>query len=170
MTDRLTHFDDAGQAHMVDVGNKPETERIATAGCKVTMDCDTMAAIQAGSAAKGDVVGIARLAGIMATKRTADLIPLCHPLPVTAVEVTLQPAHQDTDALDGKAVLDITATVRTKGRTGVEMEAMTAATVAGLTVYDMCKAMDRGMSITEVRLLFKSGGKSGTFIADGHRT
>ena len=169
MADKLTHFDDAGQAHMVDVGSKPETERIATAGCKVTMHRDTMAAIQAGNAAKGDVVGIARLAGIMATKRTADLIPLCHPLPVTAVEVTIEPAGSHAGGSDGIAVLGITATVRTLGRTGVEMEAMTAATVAGLTVYDMCKAMDRGMSITEVKLLFKSGGKSGTFTADGER-
>lgn len=156
---------------MVDVGDKPETERMATAGCKVRMNRETLATIESGSAAKGDVIGIARLAGIMATKRTADLIPLCHPLPVTSVDVTLKPeaiAATDAGTPNDYGILEITVTVRTKGRTGVEMEAMTAATVAGLTVYDMCKAIDRGMSITDVRLLVKSGGKSGTFVADDH--
>ncbi|WP_366656287.1 cyclic pyranopterin monophosphate synthase MoaC [Fodinicurvata sp. EGI_FJ10296] len=166
MTDRLTHFDDAGQAHMVDVGAKDETVRVARAGCRVQMQPDTLTAIRSGSAAKGDVIGIARIAGIMATKRTADLIPLCHPLPLTAVEVALVPEDYDPSAPGEIATLSITATVRTTGRTGVEMEALTGAAVAGLTVYDMCKSMDRAMTITDVKLLFKSGGKSGDFVAD----
>ncbi len=139
---------------MVDVSAKASTARSATARARVTMQPETAAVIAAGSAAKGDVLGVARLAGIMAAKRTADLIPLCHPLPIDAVSVDL--------AADATGV-DITATVRTTGRTGVEMEALTAASVAALTVYDMCKAIDRGMRIENVRVVHKDGGKSGPF-------
>ncbi len=152
---RLTHFDASGAAAMVDVGGKPETQRSATARARVVMLPATLALIRAGSAAKGDVLGVARLAGIMAAKRTADLIPLCHPLPISAVTVDLRPEGEDT--------VDIEATVRTTGRTGVEMEALTAASVAALTVYDMVKAVDRGMRIEGVRVVAKSGGKSGDF-------
>ncbi len=151
----LTHFDAAGNAVMVDVGAKAETAREATARARVAMRPETLAMIEAGTAKKGDVLGVARLAGIMAAKRTADLIPLCHPLPITAVTVDLAP-----DGPDGVA---IEATVRTTGRTGVEMEALTAASVAALTVYDMCKAVDRGMRVDNLRVVAKSGGKSGDF-------
>jgi cyclic pyranopterin phosphate synthase len=152
---RLTHFDAAGNAAMVDVGDKPETVREATATARVSMLPKTLWMILHGAAKKGDVFGVARLAGIMAAKRTADLIPLCHPLPISAVTVDLE-----ADGEDGVA---ITATVRTTGRTGVEMEALTAASVAALTVYDMCKAVDRGMRVDGLRVVAKSGGKSGDF-------
>jgi cyclic pyranopterin monophosphate synthase len=151
----LTHFDAAGNAAMVDVGAKPETARSATAVARVAMLPETLAMILAGQAKKGDVFGVARLAGIMAAKRTSDLIPLCHPLPITAVTVDL--------AAHGDAAVAITATVKTTSRTGVEMEALTAASVAALTVYDMCKAADRGMRIEGLRVVEKSGGKSGFF-------
>ena len=150
----LTHFDAAGRAVMVDVSAKPETARTATAEARVVMQPATLAAVAAGSAAKGDVLGTARLAGIMAAKRTAELIPLCHPLPISAVTVDLAP---------GDGGVDIVATVRTTGQTGVEMEALTAASIAALTVYDMCKAMDRGMRIEGLRVTHKDGGKSGAF-------
>ena len=150
----LTHFDSAGRAVMVDVSNKPETARTATARAKVVMAAATLATVAAGSAAKGDVLGTARLAGIMAAKRTAELIPLCHPLPITSVELELEPVDD---------AIEITATVRTTGRTGVEMEALTAASIAALTVYDMCKAMDRSMRIDGLRVVHKAGGKSGEF-------
>ncbi len=150
----LTHFDARGQAVMVDVSDKPVTARTATARARVTMAAATLAAIAAGVAKKGDVLGTARLAGIMASKRTAELIPLCHPLPIDAVTVELEPAG------DG---VEITATVRTTGRTGVEMEALTAASVAALTVYDMCKAIDRSMQIDGLRVVHKAGGASGEF-------
>jgi cyclic pyranopterin phosphate synthase len=156
MTGRLSHFDDAGRAAMVDVTAKPVTERTATARARIVMQPATLALIEAGSAAKGDVLGTARLAGIMAAKRTADLIPLCHPLPLTQVTVDLTP---DSAA----SAVEISATVRTAGRTGVEMEALTAASVAALTVYDMCKAVDRGMRIEALRVTRKEGGKSGEF-------
>ena len=151
----LTHFDAAGNAVMVDISAKPETTREATAKVRVVMLPATLAMIVAGTAKKGDVLGVARLAGIMAAKRTADLIPLCHPLPLAAVTIDLAP-----DGADGVA---IAATVKTTGRTGVEMEALTAASVAALTVYDMCKAVDRGMRIDGLRVVAKSGGKSGDF-------
>jgi cyclic pyranopterin monophosphate synthase len=154
----LTHFDAAGQATMVDVSAKPETVREATARARVTMRPETLALIRSGTAKKGDVLGVARLAGIMAAKRTADLIPLCHPLPIAAVTVDLTP---DT----ASCAVEITATVRTTGRTGVEMEALTAASVAALTVYDMCKAVDRGMVVEGLRVVAKSGGASGEFRA-----
>ena len=152
----LSHFDAEGRAVMVDVSAKPETDRVATAAARVVMRPETLAVIMAGSAAKGDVLGTARLAGIMAAKRTADLIPLCHPLPLTSVRVDLAP---------GAACVEISATVRTTGRTGVEMEALTAVSVAALTVYDMCKAIDRGMQIEAVRVVLKDGGKSGHYAA-----
>ena len=157
MSGALTHFDAAGNAAMVDVSAKPETARIATARATVTMRPETLAVIAGGTAAKGDVLGVARLAGIMAAKRTADLIPLCHPLPISAVKLDL--------AVTATAV-EIEATVRTTGRTGVEMEALTAASVAALTVYDMCKAIDRGMRIDGLRVVHKDGGKSGLFTQD----
>lgn len=153
----LTHFDAAGQAHMVDVSGKQPTTREAVAEAVVVMAPQTLALAQ-GGAAKGDVLGVARLAGIMGAKRTADLIPLCHPLPLDRVAVDLAP----DPALPG---VRITATARTTGRTGVEMEALTAATVAALTVYDMLKAAQKDMRIEGVRLLKKTGGKSGTFEA-----
>ncbi|MFK4045363.1 cyclic pyranopterin monophosphate synthase MoaC [Roseomonas mucosa] len=154
----LTHFDAAGKAAMVDISAKAATERRATARGRVVMRPETLALIREGRAGKGDVLGVARLAGIMAAKRTADLIPLCHPLPLTSVKLELEPVEPDA--------VEIAATVSTAGRTGVEMEALTAATVAALTVYDMCKAVDRGMRIEAVRVVHKSGGKSGTFEAD----
>jgi cyclic pyranopterin phosphate synthase len=153
----LTHFDAAGRAIMVDVSEKPETSRTATARVQVVMQAATLAMVASGNAAKGDVLGTARLAGIMAAKRTADLIPLCHPLPITAVTLELSV---------GDGAVDIIATVRTTGRTGVEMEALTAASIAALTVYDMCKAVDRGMRIEALRVVHKAGGKSGEFQQD----
>lgn len=153
----LTHFDTAGRAAMVDVSAKAETVREATARGRIVMQPETLALIAAGRAGKGDVLGVARLAGIMAAKRTADLIPLCHPLPLSSVSLDLDLAAPDA--------VEIAATVRTAGRTGVEMEAMTAVTVAALTIYDMVKAADRGMRIEAVRLVRKSGGKSGLFEA-----
>jgi len=150
----LTHFDEQGRAVMVDVGAKAETRRSATATGLVRMAPDTLALVVAGTAAKGDVLGVARLAGIMAAKRTADLVPLCHPLPITHVAVDLR---ADPD-LPG---VRITAEVRTRGQTGVEMEALTAVSVAALTVYDMLKAAEKGMEIGEIRLERKEGGKSG---------
>jgi cyclic pyranopterin phosphate synthase len=155
---RLTHFDAAGFAAMVDVSAKAETPREATARARITMQPATLDLILSGTAKKGDVLGVARLAGIMAAKRTADLIPLCHPLPIAAVSVELTP---DVAA----SAVEISATVRTTGRTGVEMEALTAASVAALTVYDMCKAVDRGMVVEALRVTAKSGGASGDFRA-----
>ena len=155
MSSKLTHFDAEGRAVMVDVGGKAVTDRSATARVLVVMAPATLAMIRAGTAKKGDVLGVARLAGIMAAKRTADLIPLCHPLPITSVTLDLEPVGDDT--------VEIAATVKTTGQTGVEMEALTAASVAALTVYDMCKAVDRGMRIEALRVVAKSGGKSGDF-------
>jgi cyclic pyranopterin phosphate synthase len=152
----FTHFDASGNAVMVDVSGKPITDRTATARAQVVMDSATISMIEAGTAKKGDVLGVARLAGIMAAKRTAELIPLCHPLPITAVVVEL--------TTDRRAnAVEIAATVRTTGQTGVEMEALTAASVAALTVYDMCKSVDRGMRIEGLRVVHKAGGKSGEF-------
>ena len=158
MSEDFTHFDRRGKAAMVDVGAKPVTERTATARARVVMLPATLALIRSGGAKKGDVLGVARLAGIMAAKRTADLIPLCHPLPICAVTLDL--------TADEAAAVEIAATVRTTGQTGVEMEALTAATVAALTVYDMCKSVDRGMRIEAVRVVHKAGGKSGEFAQD----
>ena len=154
----LSHFDDRGQAHMVEVSAKPVTDRIATATGSVRMSAETLALITQGRAKKGDVLGIARLAGIMAAKKTADLIPLCHPLPITKVSLDLVP----DPALPGVV---ITATVKTGGQTGVEMEALTAVSVACLTIYDMVKAVEKSMVISDIRLLLKDGGKSGLYEA-----
>jgi cyclic pyranopterin phosphate synthase len=154
----LSHFDESGNAHMVDVGAKDVTERVATARATIVMQPATLKLIRDKKAAKGDVLAVAQLAGIMAAKKTPDLIPLCHPLALSSVAVVL--------TLDeARNAVDIEATCKLKGRTGVEMEALTAASVAALTVYDMCKAVDRGMVISEVKLLHKSGGKSGTWDA-----
>jgi cyclic pyranopterin monophosphate synthase len=158
MSKGITHFDEGGNARMVDVGTKDETERVAVAGASVIMQPATLALIRDRKAAKGDVLTVAQLAGITSAKKTSDLIPLCHPLSLSSVDVKL--------TLDAaRNAVDIEATCKIKGRTGVEMEALVAATVAALTVYDMCKAVDRGMMISEVKLLHKSGGKSGTFNA-----
>ncbi len=152
----LTHFDASGQAAMVDVSGKDVTVRSATARARVVMQASTLALISRGESKKGDVLAVARLAGIMAAKRTSDLIPLCHPLPINSVAVDLTP-----DEVAG--AVEIAATVRTTARTGVEMEALTAASVAALTVYDMCKSVDRGMQIEAIRVTRKEGGKSGVF-------
>lgn len=156
----LTHFDAAGDAHMVDVGGKAETRRIAVASGTIRMLPATFALVRDGNAKKGDVIGVARIAAIQGAKRTSDLIPLCHPLAITRVKVdfTLD------ETLPG---VHCTAQVETLGRTGVEMEALTAVQVGLLTVYDMCKAVDRGMTITDVRVLEKHGGKSGDWVAQG---
>ncbi|MGD2171237.1 MAG: cyclic pyranopterin monophosphate synthase MoaC [Gammaproteobacteria bacterium] len=151
---KLTHFNQAGEAHMVDIGDKNASARRAVAGGRIVMQPETLALIEQGGHKKGDVLGVARVAGIMATKRTAELVPMCHPLALTHVAVDFE-----IDA-DSNAV-DCTVTAETTGRTGVEMEALTGVQVALLTIYDMCKAVDRGMIISEVRLLEKSGGKSG---------
>ena len=154
----LTHFDEAGRAHMVDVGDKAHTARVAVAAGSVVMTEATLALVTQGTAKKGDVLGVARLAGIMGAKRTADLIPLCHPLALTKVALDLTP----DETLPGVRVV---ATVKTSGQTGVEMEALTAVTVACLTIYDMLKAAEKGMRIEGIRLLLKEGGKSGTWEA-----
>jgi len=155
----LTHFDNQGQAHMVDVGAKAETQRRAMATGSIHMLASTLALIESGSAKKGDVLGIARIAAIQAAKRTSDLIPLCHPLALTRVAVEFR-------TVAAPPSVQCTATVETHGRTGVEMEALTAVQVGLLTVYDMCKAADRGMRMTDIRLLEKHGGKSGSFTAE----
>jgi cyclic pyranopterin phosphate synthase len=154
---QLTHFDSSGQAHMVDVGDKDTTRRIAIARGTIEMRADTLALIREGRAAKGDVLGVARIAAIQGAKRTSDLIPLCHPLALTRVTV-------DFTIDDKPAAVHCTARVETLGRTGVEMEALTAVQVGLLTIYDMCKAVDRGMTITGVKLLEKHGGKSGDWV------
>lgn len=156
----LSHFNRHGEAHMVDVGAKPETRRVAIAEGRIVMQRETLARIVGGDHAKGDVLGIARVAGIMGTKRTADLVPLCHPIAVSHVEVALEP-DPETCAVTCRTRVEST------GKTGVEMEALTAVQVALLTIYDMCKAVDRGMEIDGVRLVHKSGGKSGTWDREG---
>ena len=159
MTDRLTHFDASGQAHMVDVSAKTETHRRAIAQGRITMQAATFSKLSAGTAAKGDVLGIARLAGIMAAKQTGALIPLCHPIPLTRVTVEF--------AMDAaQCSVTCTATSETVGRTGVEMEALTATSVALLTIYDMLKAIDRGMVMDGIKLIEKHGGKSGSWVAE----
>ncbi|MBN2692166.1 MAG: cyclic pyranopterin monophosphate synthase MoaC [Burkholderiaceae bacterium] len=154
----LTHFDAAGQAHMVDVGAKNETHRVAVATGCIRMQPATFSLVQNGSAKKGDVIGIARTAAIMASKRTADLIPLCHPIALNRVAVDFRLQPEDSS-------IHCTVTAETRGRTGVEMEALTAVQIGLLTIYDMCKAVDRGMTIDGVRLLEKHGGKSGNWVA-----
>ena len=155
----FTHFDKEGKARMVDVSDKAETERVATAKGSVIMQPTTLALIKEGGVKKGDVLSVARLAGIMGAKKTPELIPLCHPLALTSVQV-------DLTLDEARNAVDITATCKLTGKTGVEMEALTAVSVAALTVYDMCKAVDKGMQIVDIRLTHKSGGKSGTFERD----
>jgi cyclic pyranopterin monophosphate synthase len=155
----FTHFDKEGKARMVDVSDKAETERTATARGSVLMKPATLALIKEGGVKKGDVLSVARLAGIMGAKKTPDLIPLCHPLALTSVQV-------DLTLDEARNAVDITATCKLVGKTGVEMEALTAVSVAALTVYDMCKAVDKGMQIVDIRLMHKSGGKSGTYDSD----
>ncbi len=150
----LTHLDAQGRAAMVDIAAKPQTERRAVAACLVAMRAETLALITSSAAPKGDVLAAARIAGIMAAKRTADLIPLCHPLPLSHVSISLDAAPTG---------IEVRATVATTGRTGVEMEALTAASVAALTIYDMCKAVDRAMRVDNLRVVEKSGGRSGAF-------
>ena len=166
----LTHFDGQGQAHMGDVAAKPATHRIAVAQGRIAMKPATLALILAGNAKKGDVLGIARIAGIMAAKKTSDLIPLCHPLALTRVAIEFVAAPADGSSAsalndDETGHISCTATVETVGPTGVEMEALLAVNIALLTIYDMCKAADRGMTMTDVKLLEKHGGKSGSFVA-----
>ncbi len=156
----LSHLDEQGRARMVDVSAKADTVRVATARGRVRMQPSTLALILSGEVPKGDVIAVARIAGIMAAKRTGDLIPMCHPLPITGVTV-------DVTADLAASTLEIEATARIVGKTGVEMEALTAVSVAALTVYDMCKAVDRGMTIEAVRLVHKAGGKSGEYQREG---
>jgi cyclic pyranopterin phosphate synthase len=156
MNDKLTHFDDDGAARMVDVSAKPETVREAVAGGSVFMLPETLRLILDRKVSKGDVFGIARVAGILAAKKTSELVPLCHPLYLTGVDMAF-------DSDEKASCVNMRATVRTTGQTGVEMEALTAVAAAGLTIYDMCKAVDRAMTITDIRLIKKTGGKSGTF-------
>ena len=156
---KLTHFNQAGEAHMVDIADKASSERRAVAAGRIVMQAQTLALIQQGKHKKGDVLGVARIAGIMATKRTADLVPMCHPLALTHVSVEFE------IDVDGGAI-ECTVTAETSGKTGVEMEALTGVQVTLLTIYDMCKAVDRGMVIDDVRLLEKSGGKSGHWQRD----
>ena len=160
---KLTHFDAQGQAHMVDVAAKASTHRRATAGGRIDMLPATLAIIESGTAKKGDVLGIARIAGIQAAKKTSDLIPLCHPLALTRVAIDFHILGSDSPGGSG---VFCTATVETVGPTGVEMEALAAVQLALLTIYDMCKAVDRGMAINDVKLLEKHGGKSGSFVAN----
>lgn len=155
----VTHLDAAGRAKMVDVGGKDETRREAVARCRVNMRPETLAAITSGGIPKGDVLATARIAGIQAAKRTPELIPLCHPLPLDAVEVGFR--------TDGEGTVEVEAAVRVSARTGAEMEALAAAGIAGLTIYDMCKAVDRGMTVDGLRLVSKSGGKSGDYRREG---
>lgn len=155
---KLTHLDDKGAAHMVDVGDKAATKRTAVAVGTITMKADTLTRVLEGDLPKGDVIGTARIAGIMAAKRTHDLIPLCHPLALSKVSIEIEPK--------GNTTLEIKATVRVTGQTGVEMEALTAVSVCGLTLYDMAKAIDKAMIIGDIRLVSKTGGKSGDYSAD----
>jgi len=158
MTEKLTHFDERGAARMVDVGAKDETHRVAVAEGAIAMKPETLALVASGTAKKGDVLGVARIAAIQAAKRTSELIPLCHPVPLTSVSVDFA-LDEASSSVRCRVSAECTA------RTGVEMEALTAVTVALLTIYDMCKAVDRGMTVSQVRLVEKSGGKSGTFTA-----
>ena len=155
---KLNHFDSDGKAIMVDVGAKPITERTASAEANIVMSSETLLMIKEGGHKKGDVLGVARLAGIMAAKKTSSLIPLCHPLALTSITV-------DLECISEKNLVKILTTCTLSGQTGVEMEALTSASITALTIYDMCKSVDRSMKITDVRLLHKSGGKSGTFVA-----
>ena len=161
---KLSHLDDQGRARMVDVGGKPDTARQATARGRILMKPETLALIQEGDMPKGDVLAVARVAGVMAAKRTHDLIPMCHPLLLNHISVAFELLPPQEPA--GLAAVEIAATVRCIGKTGAEMEALTAVAVAGLTIYDMCKAVDRGMQLDAVRLVHKSGGKSGEWVSE----
>ena len=156
---KLNHFNDQGQAHMVDVSNKETTSRVAVAKARILMNSNTLEIIKNGDAKKGDVLGIARTAGIMAAKKTADLIPLCHPLPITNVNINLRIEPSSNS-------VEIEATVKTNGQTGVEMEALTEANITALTIYAMVKAIDKTMKITDLRVTFKDGGKTGQFVCE----
>jgi len=156
---KLNHFNDQGKAHMIDVSSKKITSRIAVAKASIIMNSDTLEIIMNGSAKKGDVLGIARTAGIMAAKKTSELIPLCHPLPITNVNI-------DLNIEPSKNSIEIAATVKTTGQTGVEMEALTAANITALTIYDMVKAVDKTMKITDIRVTLKDGGKSGRLVCE----
>jgi cyclic pyranopterin phosphate synthase len=160
----LTHLDEQGRARMVDVGHKADTQREAVARGRILLKPETLILIQDQGIAKGDVLAVAQVAGVMAAKRTHELVPMCHPLLLTHVSLNFEPRQADKP--DELARIDITATVRTTGKTGVEMEALTAVSVAGLTIYDMCKAVDRGMRIEAIRLVRKSGGKSGDIVLE----
>lgn len=164
----FTHFNESGRARMVDVGGKPQTDRVATAQAKVYLRPETLEKIQRGKIAKGDVLAVAQVAGVMGAKKTPDLVPMCHPLLLTSVDIAFKEEPQPDR--EGRCSITVTATAKTSGPTGVEMEAMTAVSVAALTIYDMCKAVDRGISISDVWLLSKSGGKSGTYDREGHAT
>jgi len=157
----FTHFNESGRARMVDVSAKGSTERVATAQGRVIMLPETLEKIQRGKIAKGDVLAVAQVAGVMGAKRTPDLIPMCHPVLLTNIDINFKEESQPD--LDGRCSITITATAKTTGQTGVEMEAMTAVSVAALTIYDMCKAVDKGMSFSDIYLLSKSGGKSGQY-------
>jgi len=159
MSKQLTHLDESGRAKMVDVGHKPDTERVAIARGSVVMQPETLQLIIEGNMKKGDVLAVAQLSGVMAAKRTSDLIPLCHPLLLSHINVVCTPNP-------AKSRVDIEATVRLRGKTGVEMEALTAVSVAGLTIYDMAKAVDRGMRLTDIRVIHKAGGQSGAFTTE----
>ncbi len=158
----FTHFNEAGRARMVDITDKDSTERVAIAEAKVQLQPATLEKIQRGKIAKGDVLAVAQVAGVMGAKKTPHLIPMCHPILLTGVDISFKEETQPDHA--GYCSITITATAKTTGQTGVEMEAMTAASVAALTIYDMCKAVDRGMRVSEISLLSKSGGKSGTYV------
>ena len=161
----FTHFNESGRARMVDVSAKDSTERAATAQAIVFMQPETLEKIQQGKVAKGDVLSVAQVAGVMGAKKTPDLIPMCHPILLTSIDILFKEEPQPDR--EGRCSITITATTKTTGPTGVEMEAITAASIAALTIYDMCKAVDRGMSFSDVCLLAKSGGKSGTYVREG---
>jgi len=161
----FTHFNESGRARMVDVSAKAQTERVATAQAKVFLQPETLEKIQRGKIAKGDVLAVAQVAGVMGAKKTPDLIPMCHPIFLSSVDISFK--EEPIPDHDGLCSITVTATAKTSGQTGVEMEAMTAASVAALTIYDMCKAIDRGMSFSNICLLSKSGGKSGTYAREG---
>ena len=157
----FTHFNESGRARMVDVSAKVQTERVATAQAKVYLQPETLEKIQRGKIAKGDVLAVAQVAGVMGAKKVPDLIPMCHPIFLSSVDISFKEEPQPDG--EGRCSITVTATAKTTGQTGVEMEAMTAASIAALTIYDMCKAIDRGMSFSEICLLSKSGGRSGTY-------
>lgn len=166
MTDKLTHIDEKGDVRMVDVSAKPDTERIAIAEGFISMHQETLDLITSGEAAKGDVLACARVAGVMGAKRTSDIIPMCHPLNITKSKVELAPV-QAGEREDGRVGIYVKTTCGVTGKTGIEMEALTAASIACLTIYDMCKAVDRGMEIMDIRLLKKDGGKTGLWLREG---